>query len=370
MQWWKYNFILISIIPLLSIISCNNIEPKKIQENNNMEVRSDGLVAAVRNNDIWFFINEKGEDIGLGQFTYADNFSNGWACINYEGSRVADPQGVVGGMFKFINIKGESLDYTLLTPSRFLENRAVIEIGEEFTIIDEDGNNIQEGFESIYSFHNGLAAAKKNNNLGYLNEDGEWEILMRKGDIIYSFHDSIARIKRNNKVGFINPSGQWLVELTEGIFYDFSDGLAAFEQNGLFGFINDHGEIIIEAIYADCTDFKNGLAGVKINDKWGFITKENISFTEPIYKNVRAFSEGLAAVQLDNLVGYINSTGKLEIEPKFEAAYDFKNGYAVAEQDGKLGYINKKGEWHIPPIFERANQLVNVNESNPLFRIN
>ncbi|GLR16689.1 WG repeat-containing protein [Portibacter lacus] len=333
-------------------------------------LNSNPLLAAVRTENICEFIDTSGKSAPLGQFQYTDNFSNGLACINEGGNRIQEPPGVIGGNFRFLATDGSTLPLRFDEPSYFSCERAIIKYGTLAKIVDTTGETIAEGFEGIFPFHTGLAAASKLNAIGYVNVEGEWEFQMKSGDIINNFQDGIAKIIRNSQNGFVNPTGQWLIEPTDLEILPFSERLAGYFENGKYGFLNDEGDKIIAADFDNVTHFKEGLAGVTINDKWGFINANGDLVIEPSFDNVRTFSEGLAAVMKNGKVGYINTKGKLTIKPQFSAAYDFKNGYAVAQEKGKLGYIDEKGKWKISPVFDRANHFVSPLEDNPFLRIN
>lgn len=333
-------------------------------------LNSNPLVATVQENDVAYFINKEGQELDIGRFQYADRFSCGWACVNLGGDRVSNPQGVIGGNFRFINPQGEYLPLRFDEAAQFTENRGLIKSANTTLIIDEEGNQISDLFTEVLPYCNGLAAAYKGNALGYINQEGEWEFQMKSGDIIDSFKDGIARIVRGGKNGFVNPAGQWLIELTEDKIYAFSEKKAAFQTASKYGFINDNGEPITKAIFEDCADFREGYAAVKQNNKWGFINEEGNIVIPCIYENVRSFSEGRAAIMKGGKVGYIDKENKIIIDLAFDAAYDFKNNIAIYQDQQKVGYITDLGDPIIPTKYDRANYFVLPEENNLLLRIN
>ncbi len=328
------------------------------------------LIAAVRENNKWKFINPNGQVVFDEEYTYADNFSDGYACINLEGIRTDDPQGVIGGKFRFMQIDGEINEMSFDTPAAFQEKLAIIEEAGSRSIIDAELNIIKSYQASVLPCSNGLLAAFDGEKTGYLNKEGKWAISLQYGDMVDSFSDGFARVKRNGKTGYINTDGEWIIEPKYETAYLFKEDRAAIKKDGKFGFIDEKGNQLIPFEFENAGDFSEGLCAVMKNGKWGFINPDGSLIIDFLYDECQGFSEELATILLDGKVGYIDSSGKIVIEAKFESAFDFKNGYAIAQASGKLGFIDKTGKWIIEPKYERVNQFVDPYASNPLLRIN
>lgn len=365
------------IILILQFYACKNNNPgaqiAPTQEKSIImeDLNPNELIAAVRIGEKWTFIDIQGNKVIDRSFAFADNFSQGYACVSEGGIRSDKPEGVLAGEFFFINIDGEELPHRSITPSYFSDGVAVLESSRNnYAIMNTDGDIVAKNFETMLPFSNGLSPAKKGDKLGYINTDGEWEFLMKSGDIIDVFRGGIARVKRNGKTGFINPAGQWLIEPELDMAYRFSEGMAAIEIDEKFGFINDEGDIIIPADYNDCGDYSEGLVAVKKNGKWGYIDKEGEVVIPFSFTDCRGFSEGMAAIMQNGKIGYIDTNGKIKIPPSMEAAYDMQNGYTVFLENGKIGYIDQSGNRILEAQYDRANYFVNPEAENPLVRIN
>jgi hypothetical protein len=332
-------------------------------------LNSDQPIAAVRQENLAFFIDQTGRKLDIGDFAFTANFSCNWACINLGGTRIQNPPGVIGGNFRFIDTKGNYLPLRFDEASHFCENLAIINSGNRAFIINQDGELVADRFLKVLPFSDGLAAATKINELGYLNKTGEFEFRMRPGDVLHPFIDGIAKIERAGQAGFINLSGQWLIEPSDHVIFPFSERKAVYEEHELYGFLDDSGEKLTEAIYEDCADFKEDLAAVKIDGKWGFINAAGLLVIEPKFDLVRNFSDQMAAFMQNGKVGYLNASGKVVISPMFEAAYEFQNGFAPFQREGKLGFIDHRGSVAIEPTFDRVNSFVNPCTSNPQIRI-
>lgn len=328
------------------------------------------LLAAVRKGNLSFFIDQDGKKLNTDAFQFTDNFSCGWACVNLGGDRIQDPEGVIGGNFRYVNVAGEYLSFRFSSPSYFSNNLSIIESGVTRFIIDNNGEMVGEGYNNAYPFRNGLSAAAKGATLGYLNTECQWEILMKPGDTLHSFSDGIAQIQRDGKIGFINPSGQWLIEPQDLTIFDFREALAAYEEKGNYGVMNDSGETVVEAIYEDIGNYSEGLCAVKQRGLWGFIDKSGNIIHPPRYDQVRHFSEGLAAVKVKEKIGYVNVEGEMIIPPSFESGFEFKNGLCIVQENGVLGYIDRQGQWAVDAQFNRANLFVSPEDDNPYYKPN
>lgn len=335
--------------------------------------RTADIQAAVLKNNQWNFINTKGELLKDEGYVYADNFSEGWACVNSTGSRMNGR--IVGGMYYLIDKYGKKSSFSFKDAFRLHEGRAIVEVENKKAIIDKSGKVIQSGFDKLLHFSDGLAPATIGDVVGYIDRDGKWAFKVDKTVVIDVFSEGLARARKGKKVGFLNTSGKWQVKPTFKFATPFSEKRAAFtvkEESDLFekyGFIDTKGKVVIPAIYKDAGNFNEGLCNVKKGNKWGYIDQSGKVVIDFQFQDCRGFHEGLAAVKVDNNVGYIDKTGNIVIKPWFNAGFDFQQGRAMIEANKKMGFIDKKGKMVIEPQFERVNPFVKISETNPLFRI-
>lgn len=173
---------------------------------------ADGL-CPVKVNGVWFYINEKGEDSGIGSYAFAANFHNGkaavckdgkWGILTADGSYAVSPQydGIAldmygrhtGGMLYALQSGGQ---YTLVTPAGEIGKVADIDIatdGDWFAYKDANGlwgyknskgeTVIEPAFVEAKGFSNGYGAVK--------NADGLWGFVNEKGALCvdYTFSDA------------------------------------------------------------------------------------------------------------------------------------------------------------------------------------
>lgn len=219
---------------------------------------------------------------------------------------------------------------------------------------------------------NGLALVWDDDKLGIIDRDGK-PIIQEKFDYIYPFSEGIAIAE--NEAGFkaINEKGQIVFEANSFIG-SFKDGRALFSQEGrdgkyLYGYIDKLGEIIIQPKYENAEDFVDGKALVKLGDNnYELIDKTGEALTSFKYYYAAAMGEGLITFRekSEDKLGYIDENGKAIIPPSFDYADAFNNGVAVvsinAENSAvKYGLINNKGEYIIEPEY---NDIKNLGEGS------
>ena len=307
---------------------------------------SEGL-APVRNQDnLWGYIDKKGNEVISCQFKTADNFSGGYAVVSNEEDKCG-----------YIDLTGK-----IVIPCQF--NKA-------------------------FDFNEGLAAVKDISGLyGYINLNGEYAINPSFIEA-YDFSEGYAHVKKCNASGiqyfsFINHDGielvqyMWAQRFINGYATVATDESTAYiidsnfktcaklslegkcvyaERCGVhkyiskeerYGFLDRNFNILIPAIFTKASHFNNDAATVELDENTiGFVTKEKmILFYKNLqYQEIKEFSENLAPVKgINNLWGYIDKTGKEVIPCQYLAADSFSEGLAgVIDSDHIFHYINKRG---------------------------
>lgn len=208
---------------------------------------SEGLSAA-KINGKWGYIDKTGNWVINPGFEHACSFSEGLACVKAEGKwGYIDKKGI----FVIPPIYGSAATF------RFSEGLAQVGYGErENMYIDRIGRVaiMNEQFESVYFFNEGIAGVLIKGKQGYINKDGQI-IISPKFDCGSCFSEGCAVI---------------------GVF----KGKNGFED-AKDGFINKNGDIVIEPRYDFALPFENGLAFVRIDNKRGYINKAGGYVWEP-----------------------------------------------------------------------------------------
>jgi len=206
-----------------------------------------------------------------------------------------------------------------------------IKMGKYYGFIDKSGNMIIEPkFNSCGIFSEGLAYARVDSLMGFINYDGEFEIkfintsknvLLDNSDTLISnwkefqevfqlknyipfessdaFYDSTRgyKVKKRNTNSFfywdVMKNENNMPPITE---IKFKNGLAPFYDNGTykFGYINTDGKYVIPPKFATAFSFKEGLALVKIDSVYKFIDGTGNYAFIGAYDEARSFSSGKA----------------------------------------------------------------------------
>jgi hypothetical protein len=297
----------------------------------------------------------------------------------------------------YINKKGEiAIPLNFSFASDFSEGLAAVEFDDilfgrrSWGYINYNGKFvISPNYDFASSFHEGLATVGFNQKEGIINIKGEMIVTGGK-TLVYTtlayatkfseFSEGLAKVSRNkfpNRYGYvdlngyINSKGDIVIPFKYYNAESFFEGLAKVSDGKKFGFINKNDKLVIPFQYDKAFSFANGLAVVYQSSKCGYINKVGKLVIPTIYDFCKSFSEGLAAVQIQSDWGYINEFGKLVITPKFGIAFDFSGGLAAVYPHSKelnihlkyfnytnssfslpdnyfpfnISYINRKGEY-------------------------
>ena len=264
------------------------------------------------------FINKSGKMvIELKNVDMADSFAEGLAPVRDKKSN----------KWGYVDKTGKQIvSFQYSRADRFSENLAhvVTPDGEHF-FIDKTGKRVisfpydtsaSRGF-GVGSFHEGVAVVWCGwRSPSYFCIDKTGEIVLEFPQCDYvdveGFHEGMAVARINDVLCFINKSGEQIMRFPQyDQVYSFSEGMAC------VGVANEKDQ--------------NGNYKVD-NIKWGYIDKSGIQIIKPQYNYARDFSEGLACVETNGKKGYIDKTGNIVIPLKYNYAGDFSEGMACVEK--------------------------------------
>lgn len=189
----------------------------------------------------------------------------------------------------------------------YREGLAAVKKNDQFGFIDERGELVIDCmFDNAWSFRQGLAAVKKNGNWGYIKRDGNWAIEPTYF-LAYPFSEGVAsvRIKEEDNITLeiIDAQGQPVLEDKARLdrikgFGASSEGLCDFSDSrtGKIGYMDHHGNIVIPAVtFSDGGPFLYGLAAVSVEKKgkeyWGIIDRRGHFVVEPKYYYIQALED-------------------------------------------------------------------------------
>ncbi|MDQ0171754.1 WG repeat-containing protein [Paenibacillus tundrae] len=345
-------------------------------------------VALAGNEPIYHEWDKAQEHVGLSHLWFTDRAENGlipvrqnwkWGFINYQGKFVIKPQ------FQ-------------LARDAFYQGVAVVNRNQ---LINSKGKVIfqDKSIEYIGGFDNGLAIAKKNGKIGYLNTKGKF-VISPTYEAGTSFYNQAALVKKNGKWALINTKGKLLtafnIEDKEyGTAYRKS-GVFPVKINGQWGSMDYKGQLVVPAEFRNKIEFRgNTLEWGLHRDAYSAIVQQD-GLVIPLDKQYHSLDEpqnGLWKIQGSG-EGVVDVSGKIIVEPQdeqkvilsgdgsyavrdmkdpsagwtvykkdqtllFESKYTdiqaFSEDLAAVKLNQKWGYVSKQGDIKISAQYEEAN---------------
>lgn len=312
---------------------------------------SEGIAVVSKDGDGWSLIDKKGQEI----ISFDNQFRPGFqvrfqdgmmAIFNYEDEK----EGYIDKAGKVV-IPAE-LDMRMCNgPISVSFNDGLCRRydydSQKSSFIDKTGKTVFECEGDAEDFSEGLAAVSKCFSLdnddfvcrfGFVDKTG-FEAIPFIFNHAGRFVDGLCWAETDNQCGFINRDGKFELTgdfktliLEEGIECGsyplcptFSEGLAwVCNKEGKFGYIDKTGKVVIPFRYEACYD-----------------DGSELYYQQPCYD----FHEGLARIcdKTTEKYGYIDREGNEVFPFQFDDAYDLCEGLALVMRDGQYGFIDTKG---------------------------
>jgi hypothetical protein len=199
----------------------------------------EGLACVVTESSAPYYINEKGEKkIELKRAEQASFFSEGFAPFSIK----ADGNEVWG----FVNTKGEEK----ITPNYdevryFSEGLAAFRQKDKWGFLDKDGKiAINPQFAEVQAFREGFAIVK--------NEKGKYGAVDKSGvlkidyqfDNMGKFSEGLAAVRSGSKWGYVNTEGKLSINPQFDQAMTFSNGVSVVEKDDKMGIIDKSGNFV------------------------------------------------------------------------------------------------------------------------------
>jgi len=320
-----------------------------------------GLLAVVSDHRTQYW-NEQGKQAFARSFEVGKDFSEGLAAAK-------------DGQWGFIDAGGNFvIENKFQLVESFSEGLAAVAIGGSWGFVNKRGEIVIEPiYERVRSFSNGLALVQLRDKIGYLDKNGRLAI-PATFDSGRSFSDGLAEvgfldtIKQELRLCYIDSSGKICIDTSkievtavpadkEPDIYKLDDGKT------VFGFKQGVGMSAGENLPRD---FHCGLAGIQLGKYYGYINKSGQVAIQPIHKAVFDFSENLATIRPSYglITEVINTSGNIVISPQYQEVGQFHDGIAAVSRwdqsssNALCGFINSKGEQILPLQYFEASSFV------------
>lgn len=297
--------------------------------------RSSEGISAVKDGELWGYVDARGQFVIAPVFTEVTDFSEGLAAARRSGSA--------------------------------------------WGYIDANGNEmIEPQFKQATRFSNGIAWVRTNDGWGAIDRTGTFSIPAGRFRPGGDFAEGLAPVWNGGSWavgdgwGYVDARGNMIIAPRFEMAGPFSEGLAPVIDKGQLGYIDKSGRFAVKPYVAWSSErqvsskieaqhqvmygngewtpvlpaFSEGKAATPVGDLWGYIDRNGKWIIQPQYKSAGPFSEGVANVETAGMVGYIDERNTYVIEPKFEIAYPFKDGIArTIVQRPYVAYIDHAGDF-------------------------
>ena len=293
------------------------------------------------------FLNTDLEYAITPQFTSAESFSEGLACV-----KVNDTWGKLSGEWGYINRKGEFVIKPAFdTADSFHEGVAVVSKDHKYWYIRKNGRALFGESIGKFCFHESFDYAEPfSEGRAFAKLKGEWVIVHKNRKKVLIIENHIEHTPFRNGIAFVS-------KLIKG--------------KELWGAYNRKGKVVIPFEYDRIDGFVNGYARVYHNDRVAFINKSGKMLGRyhneipqiPWYFDAKDFSEGVAAVKtITDKWGFVDNKGRIVVDFVFDEVQfsGFDHDRCSVKKDGKWGVIDKKGNWISPNIYD--NEILNYDK--------
>ena len=184
----------------------------------------------------WGFINKEGEKFIPAKYDYVESFIHGYAMVR------------------------NTIDGTYYRGIIDKEGREVIKLNNKY-------NKLSVALDGFFSY-------EQEDEVGFLNTEGEEVIKDDDWDAVGPFYDGYAFVMESRECGLIDKEGEYKIKIREDFPIILSEGLYVYEKDREYGYKNIEQEVIISAEFDKATPFFGKGAWVKDNKDWVYIDKK------------------------------------------------------------------------------------------------
>ena len=304
---------------------------------------SEGLAVVVKPGEAPSVIDTKGNQVF--NLPKADNlfsFDNGLAIFSEE---------VDGNnLFGFVNEKGE-----IVLPAQFIDVRSssdglcsVKTKDEKWGFVNGSGKmEINPQFPRVGDFHEGLCyVGDKNGKFGFIDKKGNIKINYQFSDV-FDFSNGMAVVESGGKYGAINKNGQFVINPQFERMISDGDMFIIIDKDNQIGWCNSKGEVVINPQFDGlaCGFGKRDCAAICNSDREiGFIDKNGKYIINPQFDGISPYSiDNWAFFETGDGVGIMDKLGKYIVNPQYEAiSGDFLE--SLKKESGAFVSLNRNVE--------------------------
>jgi WG containing repeat len=127
---------------------------------------------------------------------------------------------------------------------------------------------------------------------------------------IIDFSKGLIPVSINEQLGYLNLQGELVISPLSLSAQAFSEGPVPILVGRKYGYIDKTGKMVTSLRFDEAIQFSEGLARVRIDMNYGFIDKKGVLKISPQFNSVSHFREGVALAWVYGYQGYIDRNGK------------------------------------------------------------
>jgi hypothetical protein len=295
---------------------------------------------------------------------YIVNFKDRFGVIDQDNSWVIPPQykeiqPIGDNYYKMVdnylrefisdgNVKSEATLYYDFYGKYGIEQ----DLNDQYRLIDNNGNAISDFRTGTYTSHgqSGIIFRNENNHV-MLNDSGQELFKVNGYDSIIFSDDQYLAIQKNNQWGFINEDGVLRIANRYDTVRAFHNERAAIKIRNSWGFINRNEDLVVQPYYSEVSDFENKTAFVQINNKYGLIDVNGNFIIEPEFDEIQK-EKGFYLLRKASKWGIANSNGSIISYPAFDSIFVGDN-FIKVEKYKTIRILSEKGTTLIDNQFDK-----------------
>ncbi|WP_194974105.1 WG repeat-containing protein [Aquiflexum lacus] len=169
-------------------------------------------------------------------------------------------------------------------------------------------NPVDGNLETILPGNESLFPAKESNLFGFINQSGAW-VIENRYEEVRNFTEGLAAVKINGAWEFLNKDG---INITASAFdqvSDFNNSLALVKKNGKHNLIDQSGNILLNEGYDRITRAFENYYISENNNLFGLIAPNGKEIVEPKFQELRREDLNKILVRIGNKYGIIDERG-------------------------------------------------------------
>jgi len=363
------------------------VEPVPLEYNDNSgDLFKYGLLMIQNSDESPYYINVNGETViensdfgrAYGEESHFDRFNRAIVRLKNKKSIIIDTNGmIVSEEFDYYNRSISDNGYFPYKDNENLVGYRHIEDGR--IVIEAQFDDVKEFAEC------GLAAVKKSDKWGYIDEQGKFVIEPQYTNASTFYNCGVAFVGEEKNYDCIDMFGNVLVSNIESYCYEEMKncGYICIKKNGLYGAIDSKGDTVIDFLYdssfdfdyyyEECEDGPDEYAWVQLpNTNYGLIDMKGNYIIEPTHNTLSTFFSYGLIVASDNSHRYYYINKNDEIVMEFTSGTKVGNfslcGLAIYFVGDEYGFIDTTGNVVIEPQYKFAEPFYRSNFSVVTFK--